>query len=56
MKNRYKKITKPSKLKAAECKLCNCNLYGGDRCYYLQGQYFCEKCVGSARIELDKRE
>lgn len=54
MKNRRKKILSKQKIEA--CKLCGCNLYEGSKCYYLQKQYFCEKCVGSAHIELDKKE
>lgn len=56
MINKRKKPLKTSREKVVECELCKCNLYESDKCYYLHGQYFCEGCVESAHIELDKKE
>lgn len=56
MRKKRKKLIKSGKQKVVECGLCKCNLYETEHCYYLYGKYFCENCVRSAHIELDKKE
>lgn len=47
----------PSKKKVVEkCIICHTNLYEDDKCYYLNGQYFCEDCVNSSNFKLDNEK
>lgn len=36
------------------CTICDAELYEDDMCYFLDGNYFCEECVKSANVQLDK--
>jgi len=38
----------------ARCAICALPLYGKDKCYYIDGKYYCEDCVRSANVQLDK--
>ena len=39
-----------------KCKICKCELYEGDRCFYLDGNYYCIDCVNCADVKLDTTE
>lgn len=38
------------------CAICALPLYSEDKCYYIDGKYYCEDCVRSANVQLDKTE
>ena len=38
------------------CAECGIELYGGDECYYIDEKYYCENCIETAHVILDKKE
>lgn len=36
-----------------KCYECDCDLYGGDDCYYIEGVYYCEDCIKDKLVTLD---
>lgn len=39
-----------------QCGECGIDLYGGDECYYINEKYYCENCIETAHVVLDKKE
>lgn len=36
-----------------KCDECGGELYEGQECYYIKGNYICQKCVDESKVELD---
>lgn len=44
---------RPPKI-ATCCHCCHVDMYEGEECYYIDGEYYCDDCVIEAKVTLDR--